>query len=285
VGHPVGQGLGDNGWSENFPTFPISPEIMGQMRESLLELYVAQSPSGTASPPGRKSRDEAASETTTSPDGELFLVEASASYSTSTSRGGNSLESRPNNSKQPKSRNPSTLLATPPPSALTDTTTILADFYFHETARIYSVFDGHMNPFRSFVGQLWGDSRLIYCAMQSMAAMGLENLYPRLCVTGAEMRREAVNILASNEEDCNETSLLALLMIGVTSSWHDPADGGVFLFRSFQERMGMIMEGKYSLKSGNNYQFFLESLVYWQMLLSYVVDDSRLRCLSVPITP
>ncbi|KAH8686475.1 hypothetical protein BGZ61DRAFT_393190 [Ilyonectria robusta] len=160
-------------------------------------------------------------------------------------------------------------------ASLTDSTTLLSDFYFQETARSFSVYDGGMNPFRSLVGRLWSQSRVIYCAMQSMAATGLENLYPSLGPIGKEYRRETVALLMGND-DCDETSLLALLMIGASSSWHDPTASGVSLFNSFQNRMQRATARAYFLENSNNYRFFHESLIYWQMLLSYVVDDFRM---------
>ncbi|KAF7563663.1 hypothetical protein G7046_g458 [Stylonectria norvegica] len=160
-------------------------------------------------------------------------------------------------------------------AGLTDTTTLLADFYFQETARSFSVYDGVMNPFRSLVARLWSQSRVIYCAMQSMAATGVESLYPALGPIGRELRQEAVTLLMANE-DCAETSLLALLMIGASSSWHDPTDSGVALFNSFQSRMQRVTAKEDFLENSSNYRFFHESLVYWQMLLSFVVDGFRM---------
>ncbi|KAH7136776.1 hypothetical protein B0J13DRAFT_449333 [Dactylonectria estremocensis] len=181
-------------------------------------------------------------------------------------------------------------LLSPPASSilagLTDSTTLLSDFYFQETARSFAVYDGGMNPFRSLVARLWTQSRVIYCAMQSMAATGLEDLYPSLGPIGKEYRQETVALLMSND-DCDETSLLALLMIGVTTSWHNPTDGGVSLFNSFQNRMQRATARAYFLENSNNYRFFHEALVYWQMLLSYVVDDFRMGSYQIlgPVQP
>jgi hypothetical protein len=169
----------------------------------------------------------------------------------------------------------SSTVVTPILPGLTDTSTLLSDFYFQETAGIFSVYDGGMNPFRSLVARLWTQSRVIFCAMQSMAATGLESLYPFLGPIGKQHRQETVDILMANE-DCDETSLLALLMIGASSSWHDPTDSGVSLFNSFQNRMQRAIAREYFLENSNNYRFFDESLVYWQMLLSFVVDDFKM---------
>ncbi|KAI5455995.1 hypothetical protein BGZ63DRAFT_367918 [Mariannaea sp. PMI_226] len=169
----------------------------------------------------------------------------------------------------------STTLVPPLVPGLTDTATLLSDFYFQETAGVFSVYDGGMNPFRSLVSRLWTQSRVIFSAMQSMAATGLESVYPFLGPIGKQHRQDTVDILMSNE-DCDETSLLALLMIGASSSWHDPTESGVALFNSFQNRMQRAVAREYFLENSNNYRFFHESLVYWQMLLSFVVDDFKM---------
>lgn len=160
-------------------------------------------------------------------------------------------------------------------TTLYDRETCLAQFYFRETARIYSMYDGSMNPFRAWVSRVWSQSRLVYCAMQSMAAANLEGVYPELVTTGKELRGEAINLLAGTT-DCENETLLALLMLGATSSWFNPKDSGIALFKSFQSRLKRgTMTGKLEENSEENI-FFQGSLVYWKMLLSYVQDEGNM---------
>ncbi|KAK7409505.1 hypothetical protein QQX98_008289 [Neonectria punicea] len=244
-----------NDWLGDLATlaFPASQQILGQqIPPSMPWLRIDTGHDFEQSIPGE------------SPDGEIHLLPLESPKSIQVKEHGQDDE------ESLVSPLASTILA-----GLTDSTTILSDFYFQETARSFSVYDGGMNPFRSLVGRLWSQSRLIYCAMQSMAATGLEDLYPSLGPIGKEYRRETVSLLMAND-DCDETSLLALLMIGLSASWHDPTDSGVSLFNSFQNRMQRATARAYFLENSNNYRFFHESLVYWQMLLSYVVDDFRM---------
>lgn len=158
---------------------------------------------------------------------------------------------------------------------LRDTDTLLTQFYFHETARIYSVYDGVMNPFRGWVGRMWSNSRLIFCAMQSMAAANLERFYPTVTAVGRRLRDEAHVLLASST-DCERETLLALLMVGATSSWFDARDSGASVFVSFQSRLKRAtLMGKINSTEPEGL-FFQGSLVYWRMLLSYVHDDPRI---------
>ncbi|KAJ5613859.1 hypothetical protein N7528_007513 [Penicillium herquei] len=158
---------------------------------------------------------------------------------------------------------------------LRDTDTLLTQFYFHETARIYSMYDGTMNPFRAWVGRAWSHSRLIFCAMQSMAAANLERFYPSIVPIGQRLRREASLLLACST-DCQKETLLALLMVGATSSWFNPEDSGASLFLSFQSRLKRaILLNKVDV-NGPEGLFYMGSLVYWRMLLSYVHDNPRI---------
>ncbi|KAJ5738624.1 hypothetical protein N7493_001779 [Penicillium malachiteum] len=158
---------------------------------------------------------------------------------------------------------------------LRDTDTLLTQFYFHETARIYSVYDGTMNPFRAWVGRAWSHSRLIFCAMQSMAAANLERFYPLIVPIGQKLRKEASLILARST-DCQKETLLALLMVGATSSWFNPKDSGASLFLSFQSRLKRAILLNSVDVNGSEGLFYMGSLVYWRMLLSYVHDHPRI---------
>lgn len=158
---------------------------------------------------------------------------------------------------------------------LRDTDTLLTQFYFHETARIYSMYDGTRNPFRAWVGRAWSHSRLIFCAMQSMAAANLEKFYPSIVPIGQKLRNEVCVMLACST-DCKKETLLALLMVGATSSWFNPEDSGASLFLSFQTRLKRaILLGKVDINGPEGF-FYMGSLVYWRMLLSYVHDNPRI---------
>lgn len=111
--------------------------------------------------------------------------------------------------------------------------------------------------------------------MQSMAAATLVNDFPQFGPMGKKMRNEAIEII-SNETSMDDKSLLALLMLGQTASWHDPKDLGISYFNLLRRHLDTAILAKATnpTNRGNNYQFFEEALVYWEMLLSFVADDS-----------
>ncbi|KAL2004680.1 hypothetical protein VTN00DRAFT_3208 [Thermoascus crustaceus] len=162
-----------------------------------------------------------------------------------------------------------------PLKTLNDPSSVLVEFYFKETAQVFSCYDSQMNPFRTTVSHLWGSSAIIYCTLQSMAAACLVDSFPQFGPIGRRLRKEAIELL-EEETQCDETSLLALLMLGGTASWHDPRDLGLSFFNRVRSRLASMPMLRLSEGHDDNFHFFHESLIYWEMLLAYVVDNSEL---------
>ncbi|RLM01000.1 hypothetical protein CFD26_108001 [Aspergillus turcosus] len=159
------------------------------------------------------------------------------------------------------------------PRTLNNPSWTLIEYYFKEVAALFSSYDSQMNPFRSTVSRLWGSSLAMCKTIQSMAAATLANDFPEFGPLGQRMRNEAVEII-SKENTMDDKSLLALLMLGLTASWHDSKDLGVSFFNILRKHLDVNAAETSSHNRGNNYQFFEEALVYWEMLLSFVADDS-----------
>ncbi|KAL4998749.1 fungal-specific transcription factor domain-containing protein [Aspergillus recurvatus] len=170
------------------------------------------------------------------------------------------------------------------PQPLNNPSWTLIEYYFKEVAALFSSYDSQMNPFRTTVSRLWGSSLAMCRTMQSMAAATLVNDFPQFGPMGKKMRNEAIEII-SKETFMNDKSLLALLMLGQTASWHDPKDLGISYFNHLRRHLdnAALARATNSSNRGNNYQFFEEALVYWEMLLSFVADDASV--LPAPQTP
>lgn len=171
----------------------------------------------------------------------------------------------------PKPPNPNLMSISRP---LNNPSWTLIEYYFKEVAALFSSYDSQMNPFRSTVSRLWGSSLAMCRTMQSMAAATLVNDFPQFGPMGLKMRDEAVEII-TKEAVMDDKSLLALLMLGQTASWHNPTDLGISFFNHLRKHLNTLPnEAGHFLKStGNDYRFFEESLIYWEMLLSFVADD------------
>ncbi|EFX06200.1 c6 zinc finger domain containing protein [Grosmannia clavigera kw1407] len=166
----------------------------------------------------------------------------------------------------------------PSPLALSinDIGTVLVEFYFKETAKIYSCYDGRMNPFRTTVVHLWSSSEIINCTAQSMAAGCLLRDFPQLAPVGRQLRQKATRILAKTKTwDTN--TMLAVLMLGGTASWHDSKDLGLPFFQQIAERLAMAPASVFREgDSCRNYRFFYESMQYWEMQLAFLTEDETL---------
>ncbi|KAF9888721.1 hypothetical protein FE257_008296 [Aspergillus nanangensis] len=149
----------------------------------------------------------------------------------------------------------------------------LIEYYFKEVAALFSSYDSQMNPFRSTVSRLWGSSLAMCKTMQSMAAATLVNDFPQFGPMGRKLRSEAIDII-TNDAAMDDKSLLALLMLGQTASWHDSKDLGLSFFNLLRNHLDSKPLDNPGPGRGNNHQFFEEALIYWEMLLSFVADDS-----------
>ncbi|KAL1858450.1 hypothetical protein Plec18167_006971 [Paecilomyces lecythidis] len=170
--------------------------------------------------------------------------------------------------------------------SLNDPSSTLIEYYFKEVAGLFSSYDSQMNPFRTTVSRLWGSSLAMCRTLQSMAAATLVGDFPQFGPVGLKMRREAIEIL-KNESVMDDKSLLALLMLGQTASWHNPNDLGISFFNLLRKHLNAMSSNNqnYRVTAGNNYQFFEEALIYWEMLLSYVTENDSLAASRGPASP
>ncbi|KAJ5503274.1 Aflatoxin biosynthesis regulatory protein [Penicillium fimorum] len=166
-------------------------------------------------------------------------------------------------------------------SSLNNPSWTLIEYYFKEVAALFSSYDSQMNPFRTTVSRLWGSSLAMCRTMQSMAAATLVTEFPQFGPMGRRMRDEAIDII-TREEIIDDKSLLALLMLGQTASWHDPNDLGISFFNLLRKQLNTIASSSHGPGFGfpkndsNNYRFFEEALIYWEMLLSFVADNDTM---------
>ncbi|CAK7565148.1 MAG: hypothetical protein SEPTF4163_003057 [Sporothrix epigloea] len=164
--------------------------------------------------------------------------------------------------------------------SLNDFSTVLVEFYFKVTAQLYSCYDSRMNPFRSAVVRTWSSSRIIYCTLQSMAAASLIRDFPQVAPIGRQLRQEAASLLAKTTSwDMN--SMLAILMLGGTSSWHNARDLGLPFFNQIASCLATAPPSAFMEAGGHHsYRFFRESMLYWEMLLAFVADNDAISSIS-----
>lgn len=172
-------------------------------------------------------------------------------------------------------KGPRTITVISPSKPLNDPASILVEFYFKETAQLFSCYDSSMNPFRTAVSRLWNSSPLLYKTLSSMAAASLVDDFPQLGILGKQLRFEAIQMLDKNMGS-ELDSLLAMLMLGGSASWHDSRDLGLRFFNRIRRKLASMTSSKFD-QHGVDYQFFHHAITYWEMLLSYVAENDELE--------
>lgn len=164
-----------------------------------------------------------------------------------------------------------------PPRQYSDTD--LIEYYFGTVCRLYALFDSAQNPFRALVGINWSNSTSIRLVIESMACGHLANKEPFMVHLGKQKRVQArasiardVRLWRSHRGTANMV-LLAILLLGLSVSWHDPADIGTDLIETARE----IVHTKLRTPRAPDVrhedqlqQFFFNAMIYWEMLVAFV---------------
>lgn len=177
-------------------------------------------------------------------------------------------------------------VAPSPTPALVEPGMALVEHYFKSVCALYSSFDSVLNPFRTAVGRIWDSSPSVYYAIQSMAAAQLANFYPQMVVTGLELQRKAYQHLQDEMAlvtagcQSSERALLAILLLGLTACWHDENDLGLTHLAAaraliYPRLIAPVPPDNKVIRRQN--QFFEESLIYWEMLIGFVSQESTIN--------
>lgn len=160
------------------------------------------------------------------------------------------------------------------PVSLVDIPSKLVGVYFDIVCRIFSTFDSEQNLFRSFVSQRWQHSISMFYAMLSMAAAKLTREIPSLRVHALEYQSTALQSLyadLSRASNWNTELLFVVLMLGLSTSWHDITDLGIIHLKAMQRAiLDNSVERSCEFRTLN---FFKEALVYWEMVICSVNDE------------
>lgn len=177
------------------------------------------------------------------------------------------------------------LASTEIPSFLIQMPVILVQYYFDHVCKSWSSFDSPLNPFRFLVSRLWSRNAAVYYAIQSMAAASLANDFPSMRAVGIQTQQQAIACLRNNprigslhRDSQDDEFFLALLMIGLTTSWHDAADLGLEYLKeakdylAYQQKMSKSPHSTFA----KQYPLYQQCLLYWNMLAAFVAEDSLL---------
>ncbi|CAI7652547.1 unnamed protein product [Penicillium pancosmium] len=171
------------------------------------------------------------------------------------------------------------------PSFLIHMPAILVQYYFDYVCKSWSSFDSPLNPFRIIVSRLWSRNAAIYYTIQSMAAASLANDFPGMKSIGIQTQQQAIACLRNNprvgslhRDNQDDEYFLALLMIGMTTAWHDAADLGLEYLKEAKDHLTTQQQLCQDANStfAKQYPLFQQCLLYWNMLSAFVAEDSLL---------
>lgn len=171
------------------------------------------------------------------------------------------------------------------PSFLIHMPAILVQYYFDYVCKSWSSFDSPLNPFRIIVSRLWSRNAAIYYTIQSMAAASLANDFPGMKAIGVQTQQQAIACLRNNprvgslhRDNEDDEYFLALLMIGMTTAWHDASDLGLEYLKEAKDHLTKQQQLCQDATStfAKQYPLFQQCLLYWNMLAAFVAEDSLL---------
>ncbi|KAJ5545981.1 hypothetical protein N7494_003566 [Penicillium frequentans] len=171
------------------------------------------------------------------------------------------------------------------PAFLIHMPAILVQYYFDFVCKAWSSFDSPLNPFRLIVSRLWSQNAAIYYAIQSMAAASLANDFPSMRAIGIQTQQQAIACLRNNprigslhRDDQDDEFFLALLMIGLTTAWHNASDLGLEYLKEAKDYLVSQQQTCQNPEStfAKQYPLFQQCLLYWNMMAAFVAEDSLL---------
>jgi hypothetical protein len=192
---------------------------------------------------------------------------------------------------EPSNQASEQVIEMPLAQALQDHSSVLVEYYFKEVCGLMSCYDSPMNPYRTTISNMWSGSQSLYYITQSMAAACLSEVSPTFASVGHRLRDQAMICLSREAKiaELETSSLLALVMLGMSLSWHDPDSLGQPQFDVLARKV-ISAEARgdpLALADKKKEFFFYNSLVYWKMLLSFVTDlDPNMRSAAPqPVPP
>ncbi|EXJ69773.1 uncharacterized protein A1O5_06844 [Cladophialophora psammophila CBS 110553] len=172
------------------------------------------------------------------------------------------------------------------PARLEDISSELVEAYFTIVCPLFSTFDSQQNTFRSFVMRKWQDSGSIFYAMLSMAAAKLSRqslAFRRHALEYQSLALQSLRTRVSKASSWTTELLFVVLMLGLSTSWHDVKDLGIAHLQAVQNA---ILNCAVESPDGSPpLDFFKEALIYWEMITCFLNEDVTLNGYSVQYEP
>ncbi|KAL7267689.1 hypothetical protein RUND412_009711 [Rhizina undulata] len=157
--------------------------------------------------------------------------------------------------------------------------TVLIEYYFRKVCTIFCCFDSSSNPFRVQISHMVKDSKTLYHAIQGMAAAHMSKYRPEMVKDGYEHQNEAMRALTTEcqalgvrVERVREETLLGIVVLGMTSAWHDPSVLGTAHLRPARLLVTAWLSTLDTTKTTAQQSFIIGIMAYWEMLASFISE-------------
>ncbi|RGP78392.1 hnm1-choline permease [Fusarium longipes] len=176
-----------------------------------------------------------------------------------------------------------------------DESLILLSHYYSDICQVASSFDSPQNPYRSLVADMIRDSPIIFNCAMSMSASHLS----QMGYTSSEplaFQTEAISLIAKGVANIEAGSnsmiladravcprktkddlLLGIILLGMTTSWHDPSSLGLFHFHGARQLFSIwIVENdmtKLQLPGSYMQRLIVSSMIYWEVMAACLIDQ------------
>ncbi|KAF5575841.1 hypothetical protein FPCIR_12980 [Fusarium pseudocircinatum] len=161
-----------------------------------------------------------------------------------------------------------------------DPATRLLKCWFDEVCPAWSGFDSKSNMNRRMAEDLWQSSPPVFTALQSMSASFLSARLPQMRQSAMNLLKAATLSVQSEIQELNEKDvvdeiptgiLFALICLGTTICWLDARRVGWPFLQEAKKLLRWASQQHFAADA-EKMDFFNKSLVYWDMLISFIYD-------------
>ncbi|PNP84128.1 hypothetical protein FNYG_02816 [Fusarium nygamai] len=152
--------------------------------------------------------------------------------------------------------------------------------WFDEVCPAWSGFDSKSNMNRRMAEDLWQSSAPVFTALQSMSASFLSARLPQMRQSAMNLLKTATLSVQAEIQELNEKNaldemptgiLFALICLGTTICWLDTRRVGWPFLQEAKKLLRWASQQQFAADT-DKMDFFNKSLVYWDMLISFIYD-------------
>ncbi|RBR21101.1 hypothetical protein FVER53590_10608 [Fusarium verticillioides] len=152
--------------------------------------------------------------------------------------------------------------------------------WFDEVCPAWSGFDSKSSMNRRMAEDLWQSSPPVFIALQSMSASFLSARLPQMRQSAMNLLKTATLSVQAEIQELNEKNVLdemptgilfALICLGTTICWLDTRRVGWPFLQEAKTLLRWTSQQQFAANA-DKLDFFNKSLVYWDMLISFIYD-------------